>query len=272
MKSIITLSACFVILCVTSIAQSAIDATIFHQEKEDGYTLYAKNMEYCPVTITFINLSLDNLRSSVGTKRTFTIPPRKSKFLLMKLTEIDNKKGYKYAYKKYVYHMGDPASTPDASYQYHLPYPKGNSYLISQGYQGTFSHHGTNALDFDMKKGSIITAMRAGVVVKVVERYNKGGTKESYKDRANYILIYHKDGTFAQYVHLKKYGASVKVGDRVKKGQSIGFSGNTGYSSGPHLHVEVYKPKKDGKKETLKTKFLVSNGKITYLQANKRYK
>ena len=60
------------------------------------------------------------------------------------------------------------------------------------------------------------------------------------------ILVYHSDGTFAQYAHFKKNGVLVKVGDTVKKEQIIGYSGNTGMSTEPHLHFAVYKPTING--------------------------
>lgn len=50
-------------------------------------------------------------------------------------------------------------------------------------------------------------------------------------------------GTVATYAHLKKDGALVEIGDQVYAGQVIGFSGNTGYSTFPHLHFVVLKGK-----------------------------
>src|SRR6185295_3881569 len=49
------------------------------------------------------------------------------------------------------------------------------------------------------------------------------------------------DGTLGHYVHLKKAGCQVHIGDKVTVGQWIGLSGNTGYSTGPHLHFAVFK-------------------------------
>ena len=54
-------------------------------------------------------------------------------------------------------------------------------------------------------------------------------------------MLYHNDGLFTQYVHLKMDGVIVKLGDSVKKHQPIAYSGNTGMSTEPHLHFGVFK-------------------------------
>ena len=50
------------------------------------------------------------------------------------------------------------------------------------------------------------------------------------------MRILHADGSMGVYAHLKENGVYVRVGQKVSLGQQIGVSGNTGYSSGPHLH------------------------------------
>lgn len=143
-----------------------------------------------------------------------------------------------YPFKKY-----------DTTYNYSLPFAKGKRYKIMQGHFGKFSHYSDlskYAIDFRMNIGQEICAMRAGVVVDVKEDSDKGGRSRKYINDGNYILIYHKDGTFSEYVHLKKDGAIVEKNDTVKKGQIIGYSGNTGFSTAPHLHFAVYKPTLNG--------------------------
>ena len=60
----------------------------------------------------------------------------------------------------------------------------------------------------------------------------------------NYIKINHGNGVYTLMAHLKYNSATVKVGDKVKQGQTIGIMGNTGYSFGVHCHYEVYIDKK----------------------------
>ncbi len=58
-------------------------------------------------------------------------------------------------------------------------------------------------------------------------------------EAANVVRILHDDGTYAVYAHLNWNSIRVKPGDRVVTGQYIADSGNTGLSSGPHLHFAV---------------------------------
>ncbi|MDT0553759.1 M23 family metallopeptidase [Urechidicola vernalis] len=130
-----------------------------------------------------------------------------------------------------------------------------------QGYNGSFSHQNENSLDFSMPIGTEILAIRDGVVVKVVEKNDINCSTIDCIKFNNVILVYHSDGTFAEYVHIKQNGSEVKVGEKVSQGQLIGYSGNVGYSSTPHLHVSVFKHTIK-EKITLKTKFKINNGEI----------
>ncbi|MDW8809885.1 M23 family metallopeptidase [Streptomyces scabiei] len=86
--------------------------------------------------------------------------------------------------------------------------------------------------DFAVKSGTAVAAAHGGTVVKAGG--NGAGDGPAY---GNAVVIKHGNGTFSQYAHLSKVG--VKVGQVVKTGQRIAFSGNTGNSSGPHLHFEI---------------------------------
>ena len=73
--------------------------------------------------------------------------------------------------------------------------------------------------------------------MQVESDFEKAGlNREKYGGRANFIRIVHDDGSMAVYAHLKPEGVQVRTGQRVRKGQRIGLSGNTGFSTAPHLH------------------------------------
>lgn len=139
----------------------------------------------------------------------------------------------------------------DSTYNYSYPFLKNYQSKIIQGYDGDFSHFGdfsAKTIDFEMAVGDTIVASRAGVVSIISVKHNKQGTTKAYRKYGNYMILYHEDNTFSQYVHLKQYGNLVEVGDTVKTNQPIALSGFTGWTTVPHLHFGVYKPTKTGLK------------------------
>ena len=79
-----------------------------------------------------------------------------------------------------------------------------------------------------------------GSVTFLESDFSKAGLrKEKYGGRANFVRILHDDGTMAIYAHLATNGVLARVGQRVNAGQQIGLSGNTGFTTGPHLHFAL---------------------------------
>lgn len=138
--------------------------------------------------------------------------------------------------------QGDIYAKHDNSYVYALPCMTGESYIVSQSCHGSFSHFGEAeyAIDFAMPEGTAVTAARGGVVVGIKENDSKAGGMLREKREGNYILIEHDDGTFTLYRHLKSNGSTVILSERVKRGDINAFSGNSGYSTGAHLHFAVF--------------------------------
>ena len=127
-----------------------------------------------------------------------------------------------------------------------LPFCKGRSYKVIQGYDAWFFHNTDYlrySLDFNLKVNDTICAADDGFVVGVIKDYKVGGRAKSFEPYANFITIYHPhSGLFTQYVHLKCNGSLVKVGDIVKQGQAIGLVGMTGRTTTEHLHFNVLIP------------------------------
>lgn len=134
------------------------------------------------------------------------------------------------------------AGTPEiAALRIKLPFSEGTRYTVYQGNHGSFSHSGLNdyAWDFGMPEGTPVCAAAQGKVVRVKQDSGLGGTTLRDFALANTIIIDHGNGYFTQYLHLKQNSAFVKEGEVVQGGQVIALSGNTGFSSTPHLHFQV---------------------------------
>ena len=109
----------------------------------------------------------------------------------------------------------------------------------------TKMHRGT---DFAAPKGTPIMASGNGIIKKV--GWCGGG--------GNCIKIRHNSTYETVYAHMSKFARGMKTGVRVKQGQTIGFVGSTGKSTGPHLHYEVIVNGKKVNSQTLK----LPSGKI----------
>lgn len=122
---------------------------------------------------------------------------------------------------------------------------KGRGFL-SQGVRG-FTHVGRTeyAYDFGTPIGSPVYAMQTGRVIGIEDRYSDFGGSKANIDRVNYIWIEHKDMYRSAYLHLQKRFNQIinlQSGSWVRKGQLIGYSGNSGWTTAPHLHVEIQAP------------------------------
>jgi len=140
-----------------------------------------------------------------------------------------------------VFGQDDPLLFVGVEPFYELPFIKGNArYLLVQGVGGRFSHTGDNAWSFDwsMARGTPVIASRDGAVVSLRNDANDRDLPLENR-RANFVRIRHSNGEVSCYAHLDS--TSVIVGQIVKKGDRIGASGNTGFSTQPHLHFHVEK-------------------------------
>ncbi|MCG2616724.1 M23 family metallopeptidase [Terrimonas sp. NA20] len=144
-------------------------------------------------------------------------------------------------------------------YEYGLPFEKGESFRVVQGYGGLFSHAHVAAIDFAMPVGTSVRAAREGIMYSYKDDSDEGGMFEDNKSSANYIIIKHDDGSFGCYWHLAKNGVLVKKG-RVSKGQEIALSGATGLVIRPHLHFSVKRRLTYDKDSFVQTKFKTSKG------------
>jgi murein DD-endopeptidase MepM/ murein hydrolase activator NlpD len=116
------------------------------------------------------------------------------------------------------------------------PVPTGRK---TQGLHGP----GNRGIDIGAPTGTPIYASAPGAVLAV-----KTGCKVGYKScgggYGNMVIVQHPNGTKTLYAHMSKVGT--RTGDQVNRGEMIGAVGNTGRSTGPHIHFEVFNAKNPG--------------------------
>ena len=212
--------------------------------------LVAQNNGPAPITV-YVTLTGENFASDHEWPITTVVPPYTAQPLGRVYAAEKNAGGYNFLFR-YSHHFGRIDATPDPEAVYRLPYEDGQGYPISQAYGGKLTSHNNRenlyAVDFAMPVGTPVLAARAGIVVDATLRHREGGYDIKYLDKANTVAIAHDDGTVAEYAHLSPGPEMVKVGERVEAGALVGYSGSTGYSSGPHLHFIVSRPTvNDGK-------------------------
>ncbi len=135
--------------------------------------------------------------------------------------------------------MDEPSLFIETPPLYRLPLPRDReSYLLMQGVGGRFSHTGDQSFAYDwaMPTGTPVPAARAGVVA-AVRNEREDPTLPIELRRANYVRILHEDGTTAVYAHIDT--TWLAPGRAVEEGEPVALSGNTGYSTRPHLHFHV---------------------------------
>lgn len=242
-------------------------------ERRDGKVIrfLVENLEAAEVTATF-DLRLVNLRGSTSFPFTTTLSPHQ-KLEAFSLSPIDEARAWHFSLTN-AYTLGSSRAVHDDRIVYSLPYAAGQAFRVSQAEDGAFSHSGPerHAIDWKMPEGTPVLAARGGVVVGMKDDSDAGVADRSFENSANYILIQHNDGTIGNYAHLLKHGVRVCVGQKVATGAMIGLSGNTGFSSGPHLHFSVFKTRDGRGRESIAIRFRTEDRAAAKLVSGKVYK
>ncbi len=142
-----------------------------------------------------------------------------------------------------------------------------------QGYGAHLSHRGVEqyTVDFGMPVGTPVYAAREGVVALAEDSHDAGCAHEECGSLANFVVVLHSDGTTGEYFHLQHGSVQVRVGERVARGALLAFSGNTGYTSVPHLHFGVYRTEHGGRTQSLQVSFVTREGLIREPREGARY-
>ncbi len=199
-----------------------------------GEILVLRNELFAPVEVELRIDQADNVSGAPDQPIRWVLAPRSS-MRMATLAPADPSRPMRYK-PKLRYAMGDPRVQP-VVYRYPLPW-QGGPFRLTQGANGRYSHFtpkGRYALDIAMPEGTPIVAARPGMVVKIENDQSGRGNNPS----GNFVRILHDDGTMGVYLHLMRGSVQVREGQTVSIGERIARSGNTGNSTGPHLHFVI---------------------------------
>lgn len=216
--------------------------TVTHEFADGHMRLMARNDYYAPVELI---LGIDDLRNmqrpdSQQALRWVLEPQSDSE--IMSLGAVPDAGTPTIAYR-YTWIAGEPAVEHAPDRPYRAPFAVAGSFLVSQAFPDAATHvsaDSRHAVDIVMPIGTGVYAARGGIVFEIAGTNYRGGVdRERDAAAANLVRILHDDGTYAEYAHLNWNSIRVKPGDVVSRGEYIADSGNTGFSSGPHLHFAV---------------------------------
>jgi len=201
---------------------------------------FIRNTYYGPVEVEVKFIDQQNAVADPPLPRRFVVEPGRSA-TLFRVAGANRKQSWQFQLA-YRYTIGSPFAEQQADAVYLPPVAAGSRFLITQAFDGPYSHQDKQnryAVDIAMPKDTPVHAARAGVVMDVEDDYFNSGAEQAFKSRANSIRILHEDGSMAVYAHLALEKAQVYPGMAVEAGQLIGYSGNTGFTTGPHLHFAI---------------------------------
>lgn len=200
-----------------------------------GETLLVTNDLYAPVEIELEITRAEHVLGAPSKPIRWVLQPR-SEIRLLTLSPSGT--GTPRHEHKLRYALGDPRAQ-HLTARYPLPW-RGGPFRMTQGPGGRYSHTGPKgryAIDIAMPVGTPIVAARSGVVIRTENNQSGRGTNPA----GNFVRMLHDDGTMGVYLHLKQGSVQVREGQRIRAGELLALSGNTGNSTGPHLHFVVQK-------------------------------
>ena len=204
-------------------------------------SFHVHNDYFAPITFSFALKERQNITTSRPVPLRIEVAPQ-SKVKVLELTPSNPDYSWRYGYS-YKFRVGTLNPRHDSNCHYLPPVPAGRAYRVTQAFNGSFSHnngHSRFAVDIAMPIGTDVVAARGGIIIDRDTEYALSGLSEKFLSRANAIRILHADGTIAVYAHLQFRSMKFYEGEVVQAGQVIGRSGNTGYSTGPHLHFAIH--------------------------------
>lgn len=207
--------------------------TVVPRSTEAGVALVAVNACQCPVEFA---VKAQTARGLLTGRK--VVGPR-SEAALLDIPAVGAPSSVNY---EYGYVVGEPGVVHAPTAPYRAPFAAGRQFKVTQASPDAVTHRDASsrhAVDIAMPVGSAVYAAREGRVIDVARNHFRGGLDVQAMSEANFVQVLHDDGTYAIYAHLQLDTVRVRPGQSVARGEYIANSGNTGFSSGPHLHFAV---------------------------------
>ncbi len=213
------------------------------KDYDDHSELIAVNTYFAPVEIGARFVELSNVRGDVPESFRAVLGPGTEQSVV-DIWPSNAGQPWDFVLESF-YIPGDPEAAHQPEHPYRVPFATATAHKVTQAYPDQHTHNTKSsfyAVDISMPIGTNIFAARGGTVIDIATHFFSSGT-DIRKDgnRANIVRILHADGTMAIYAHLNWDSIRVRPGDKVRRGEYIADSGNTGFSTGPHLHFAVQK-------------------------------
>jgi murein DD-endopeptidase MepM/ murein hydrolase activator NlpD len=218
---------------------AALHISVERADTPEATQLIATNNCLCVVTLRASITRSDFSGIGVGTNYRATLDPGQRQTLVQAPRLPDARGALQFNWQGA---LGPPGAVHRPPGPYRVPFAVGSTFTVSQAYPTRVTHvtpESIYAVDFAVPDGTPVYAAREGTVINVRHDSFSGAPLPEMLDQANVILIEHDDGTIAVYAHLHWDSIRVRIGQHVPRGEYIANSGNTGFSTGPHLHFAV---------------------------------
>jgi murein DD-endopeptidase MepM/ murein hydrolase activator NlpD len=217
------------------------EVRLFQRTGDGGIGLIAQNTFYAPIQLAYRLSQMQNVSSITPRDGYKTLPPRSETELLVVDKAVQNAE-LKFEYE-FQFLPGEPGAEHHPQQPYRLPFALSSTVSVSQAFPDVITHGDPSsqyAIDFVMPVGTHVFAAREGLVIEVASDFFEHGTNRKVDGpRANVIRVLHDDGTMSLYGHLNWNSIRVAPGQHVARGEYLADSGNTGFTTGPHLHFVV---------------------------------